>query len=145
MWLKVFYWMRLFPSLAYYVNLIKQTIADIKNFLLMCLIILCAFANFFYVLDLNFSSEKGESDTSYFDTYYGFKPLDSILSIYEMGVLGNYDVTLYRKGYDKNCANAMFFFATFMITVVFMNMLIAIMGDTFGQVLEVAEQRGLRE
>ena len=23
MWIKVFYWMRLFPSLAYYVNLIK--------------------------------------------------------------------------------------------------------------------------
>ena len=39
----------------------------------------------------------------------------------------------------------MFFFCTFMITVVFMNMVIAIMGDTFGQVLEVSEQRGLRE
>jgi hypothetical protein len=52
--------------------------------------------------------------------------------MYELGVLGNYDVTLYRSGDDMGVANAMFFFCTFMITVVFMNMVIAIMGDTFG-------------
>ena len=39
----------------------------------------------------------------------------------------------------------MFLLATFIIAVVFMNMLIAIMGDTFGKVLEVAEESGLRE
>jgi len=56
MWIKVFYWMRLFPSLAYYVNLIKQTVVDVQSFLLMCIIILSAFANFFYVLNNNFKT-----------------------------------------------------------------------------------------
>ena len=55
MWIKVFYWMRLFPSLAYYVNLIKQTVVDVQSFLLMCMIIIAAFASFFYVLNTNFN------------------------------------------------------------------------------------------
>jgi hypothetical protein len=70
MWIKVFYWMRLFPSLAYYVNLIKQTVVDVQSFLLMCIIIIAAFANFFYVLNTNFATQG--LDTDYFDTYYGW-------------------------------------------------------------------------
>jgi hypothetical protein len=143
MWIKVFYWMRIFTSLAYYVNLIVQTISDSSYFMVMVMIIICAFANFFYVLNINFVANN--IDHSYFDTYYGFMPVDAILSIYELGVLGNYDVTVYREGYDKAEANIMFFIATFIITVVFMNMLIAIMSDTFAQVQEVAEERGLNE
>lgn len=49
MWIKVFYWMRLFASLAYYVKLIMQTISDSVPFMAMMLIILAAFANFFFV------------------------------------------------------------------------------------------------
>jgi hypothetical protein len=53
MWIKVFYWMRLFSSLAYYVKLIQQTITDSMNFMLMVAIIVFSFANFFYVIDRN--------------------------------------------------------------------------------------------
>lgn len=42
-------------------------------------------------------------------------------------------------------AMSMFLLATFLISVVFMNMLIAIMGDTFGSVTEAAEESGLKE
>lgn len=49
MWLKVFYWCRLFGSLAYYVKLIQQTIADSLNFMLMVLVILISFGSFLYV------------------------------------------------------------------------------------------------
>ena len=53
MWLKVFYWMRLFSALAYYVKLIQDTIIEMSNFLLMVLIIIFAFSSFFYVINLN--------------------------------------------------------------------------------------------
>lgn len=53
MWIKVFYWMRLFSSLAYYVKLIQQTISDSLQFMLMVLIIILSFANFFFVIDRN--------------------------------------------------------------------------------------------
>ena len=51
MWLKMFYWMRLFESTAYYVKLIVQTIADCMTFMLMILIILLAFGNFFMIIN----------------------------------------------------------------------------------------------
>ena len=53
MWIKVFYWMRLFSALATYVKLIQQTIADSMNFMLMVAIIIFSFANFFYVIQRN--------------------------------------------------------------------------------------------
>jgi hypothetical protein len=53
MWCKMFYWMRLFESTAYYVKLIVQTISDCMTFMLMILIILLAFANFFLIINLN--------------------------------------------------------------------------------------------
>jgi hypothetical protein len=49
-----------------------------------------------------------------------------------MGALGDFDSTVYRMGYDRYFAVGMFLLATFIISVVFMNMLIAIMGETFG-------------
>jgi hypothetical protein len=49
MWLKVFYWFRLFSSYAYYVRLIVQTLVDSGKFMLLVLLILVSFGNFVYV------------------------------------------------------------------------------------------------
>ena len=49
MWIKVFYWFRLFPQYAYYVKLITQTISDSRAFSFLVLIIMIAFGNFLYV------------------------------------------------------------------------------------------------
>lgn len=49
MWIKVFYWFRLFPQYAYYVKLITQTISDSRDFSFLVLIIMIAFGNFLYV------------------------------------------------------------------------------------------------
>lgn len=50
MWLKVFYWMRLFSSLAYYVKLIQATLYDSVPFMVMVALIIFAFGNYFYVI-----------------------------------------------------------------------------------------------
>lgn len=134
MWIKVFYWMRLFSSLAYYVKLIQQTISDSLQFMLMVLIIILSFANFFYVIDRNLITDyQAETRTDrYYDTYTENPIRDVIISVYMMGALGDFDSTIYRVGYNRYFAVAMFLLATFIISVVFMNMLIAIMGETFG-------------
>lgn len=49
MWIKVFYWFRLFPEYAYYVKLITQTIFDSANFSILVMIIMIAFGNFLMV------------------------------------------------------------------------------------------------
>ena len=56
-----------------------------------------------------------------------------------MGALGAFDPATYQNGYGAKFAIPMLFLATFIISIVFMNMLIAIMGETFAQVQEAAE------
>jgi hypothetical protein len=53
--------------------------------------------------------------------------------------LGEFAFDGYSLGPNKYSAWAMFLFATFLTCVVFMNMLVAIMGETFGTVTEKAE------
>lgn len=62
-----------------------------------------------------------------------------------MGALGDFESGDFEIGFNKNSSMTMFIVATFLILVVFMNMLIAIMGDTFGRVQETAEQNGFNE
>jgi hypothetical protein len=143
MWIKVFYWMRLFSSLAYYVKLIMQTISDSFPFMIMVAIIISAFANYFYVIQNVLQHEN--PDESYYDGYYGSGLGDVLVSVYLMGALGDFDSGAFTQGYNRMAAMSMFLLATFIIAVVFMNMLIAIMGETFGQVLEGAVESGIRE
>ena len=58
MWIKVFYWMRLFESVAKYVNLIEQTIIDCMWFMILVLIVLFSFNNFFYIINKNLIDES---------------------------------------------------------------------------------------
>jgi len=62
-----------------------------------------------------------------------------------LGALGDFESPVYREGWDRHAATAMFLLATFFISVVFMNMLIAIRGETVGTGTEEAEQSGLQE
>lgn len=58
--------------------------------------------------------------------------IDSVVSVYMLGALGDFDTGRYKHGNAKYFVMFMFVLATFVVSVVFMNMLIAIMGDTFG-------------
>lgn len=143
MWVKVFYWMRLFPSYSYYVKLIVQTIIDSMQFMVMNFIIMISFASFYYILNNNLIDSQSED--RYIPKITGSDMMDSLISIYLLGSLGDFDVSLYQHGSDANYSLFMFVVATFIIQVVFMNMLIAIMGNTFSLVQEAAEESGLRE
>jgi hypothetical protein len=124
-------------------------------FMVMVGIIIIAFANYFYVAnnnllqsqDPNIFTDGGIDDSTetYFPSFFGVMISDVLVSVYMLGALGSFDSTLYREGPDKYRAMLMFLLATFIIQVVFMNMLIAIMGETFGQVLEASVESGIRE
>lgn len=51
MWFKGFYWMRLFGSTSFYVRLIKETLFDIRYFLILFFAILMTFANALMILN----------------------------------------------------------------------------------------------
>jgi hypothetical protein len=88
--------------------------------------------------------EGREDGNVYVTEYLGIKPVDALISAYFMG-LGEFAYDGYSFGPNKYSAWSMFLMATFLTCVVFMNMLIAIMGETFGAVTEKAEQNGLKE
>lgn len=88
--------------------------------------------------------EGREDGNVYVNEYLGIKPVDALISSYFMG-LGEFAYDGYSYGPNKYSAWSMFLLATFLTCVVFMNMLIAIMGETFGAVTEKAEQNGLKE
>lgn len=146
MWIKVFYWMRLFPSLAYYVKLITDTLFDSFSFLFMVILIIMSFSSYFYIVN-----ENTDKDTHYFGDYF-FKDkgepddiADVVVSTYMLGALGSFESSIYAKGYNHTQAMNMFVLATFVIQVIFMNMLICIMGNTFSIVQENSEASGLKE
>jgi len=146
LWIKVFYWMRLFAPTAHFITLIFQTIADVKIFTLMLVIILFAFANFFYIIDQNavLAISRGEIEAPYVDTFFGNTYMDSVLSMYLLG-MGEFGLDAYKEGPNSKMALTFFILGTFLVLVVFMNMLIAIMGDTFGNVQAKSEENSLRE
>ena len=53
MWVQMFFWFRLFDSLAQYVDLILQTVNDIKHFMYVLFAIMLMFASGLYILQLN--------------------------------------------------------------------------------------------
>lgn len=102
--------------------------------MIMVSIIVAAFANYVYVANTNMIHER--KSTVYYAPYLGYPIFDVVMSTYNLGMLGDFDTELFRKGYDRAEITIMFILATYIIMVVFMNMLIAIMGDTFGTCLE---------
>ena len=52
MWFRLFFWLRLFTPTAFYVRLLTETMLDITSFMIIYILIVTAFANIIYVLNL---------------------------------------------------------------------------------------------
>lgn len=127
MWIKVYYMMRVFQDTAHFITLIQRIMSDIKTFTIMLFIVLFAFANFFYVID------KGDDSAMYLGRYVKDRVIDSLIEMYFIG-LGNYNEGNYSKGNNSTIIWIGFILATFIVNIVFMNLLISIMGNTLGDV-----------
>jgi hypothetical protein len=47
----LYYWLRLFPELAFYVEMIAETLKDIRHFLVIFVMCIAVFANAFFTLN----------------------------------------------------------------------------------------------
>lgn len=139
MWIKVFYWMRLYKNTAYYVKLIGKTLSDIGIFAMLCLVIIFAFANLFYMLNIG-----STDDDSALISYTGIGGLDAVIAIYALS-LGDFQYDGFIKSKYDYLLWTSFLLCTFLMIVVFMNMIIAIMGNTFDEVMESRYETALNE
>jgi len=152
LWIKMFYWLRLFKSTAYFITLIFQTAKDIKPFMTLILLILFAFANFFFILNNNtpqnpvYAKTHPKADFHYVDDYLkGYDVINAIIAMWLLA-LGEFDLDgTYSEGDSSFIIWLAFILATFIVLIVFMNMMIAIMADSFAKVGGEKEESALNE
>jgi hypothetical protein len=65
LWMLMLYWMRLSYNLSFYVDIVKNSIYDIRYFLLMLILMIFTFSNALIILDYSNKDEYEESMNSY--------------------------------------------------------------------------------
>lgn len=140
MWVKMFYWMRLFKPFSAFIRMITEIIKDVKVFLVMLLISLFAFANIIFVLNWN---RIKDGEAMIYDDLVGSPPIDAIIHAYLTG-LGDFGKDNYSED-NSRVVWIMFILATLIVQLIFMNLLIAIMGESFGRINGIMEQSTLKE
>ena len=133
MWVKLFYFLRIFFSTAHLIRMIIEIISDMKYFLLILMLAILAFTNAFHILGRN---SEGES---FAGSNFGL----AFVFSYRMG-LGDFDTDGFSTN-DEILLWILWFLNTLIILIVLLNLVIAIMGDTFDRVQETAEASMLQE
>lgn len=88
-WYKTFYWMRLFDSTAFFINLLTATFTDIQAFVIMMLLLILGVSNVMLILNLNEQEDDLSPRAAYSDdTSSNF--LNSVIWSYKLG-LGEFD------------------------------------------------------
>ena len=128
--LKVFDWLRLFEQTAFYIKLMQETLKDIRAFLILILTALATFGIPMIILNLNLDAES-----QVVDDVFGFWLVNMLLNQYLLA-LGEFSMDNFASNSQATLCYIFFICATFISQVTMLNMLIAIMGDTFSKVIE---------
>ena len=150
-WYKTFYWMKLFNTPAFFINLLQESFADpnFKAFSIMLFLLMFTFMNVFYIMN----QERGgkyaysENDLSHNEELYtedlDLGLVNAFIYVYKI-TLGDFSTNKFL-GLNSEFIWLLFFLATFLLQIVFLNMLIAIMGNTFQFVLDNKQESSMKE
>jgi hypothetical protein len=114
--------------------MIAEITMDIRYFMFVLLLAVIGFGNGFFILAKTASEE---------DLFTGDSFLMSLVFSYRMG-LGDFDTTGFEGEY-KSLIYTIWVCNTIFILIILLNLVIALMGDTFDRVQETAENSLLRE
>ena len=133
MWAKLFDWLRMFNKTSFYISLILTTVRDILPFFAIFPIFLFAFGSAMFILDTNGDSANVLGE-------YGENYLFNIFMNQYLLSLGYFDsLEQYKISSQNEICFIFFVLASFFSTVTALNMIIAIMSDTFTKVTESYE------
>jgi len=140
MWMKLFQRFRLFDSTSFYMRLIQETLWSIRYFFLIYVVTNLMFANATYILN-HTRTDENQINTRAFNNQIS----DAILSQY-MVSLGDFSIAAnFNDGEFGVLLWIILLLGSFISMLTILNMLIAIMGDTFDAVSERSVQASLRE
>lgn len=135
---KVFDWLRLFEQTAFYVMLVTETQRDIRAFIILLFTSLMLFGVPLEMLNLN-RSEQAKIIVPSFDSWF----VNLFLNQYLLA-LGEFNHHNFANQPQAVLCYFLFLSATFFVQITMLNMLIAIMGDTFERVIENREVNATR-
>jgi len=136
LWLQGVFWLRLFDSTAMYVSLLIRTIRDISYFMIVMLMIMGGFGTAFLILQYNRIYQNPEEEGLLFPHAKGELLLSSaMISQYFMmlGDFGGLNLNDSNSVADRALVTIFFIMTTFIVQVTILNMLIAIMSETFSE------------
>ena len=134
-WSFAFYWVRLFPELAFYVTMVFETIKDCAYFIMILLAAIVMFGNAFYTLQGIDSGIIDGKEGQIWQDFFGHKFGDAAFMSYLIG-LGEFSYENWADHPSWWLIWVYFILATFFTQIMFFNMLIAIMGETYARVTE---------
>ena len=129
---KTFYWLRMWPTYALSVRVIKDVTYDMKEFLVLLFGVVALFGNAVYILDLGRRGEQNEIFSGIGDN--NNKWLGSLINQWLVG-LGQFDSVEVFYGENVYTVWTIFVLATLFTNVIFINMLVAIMSRTFNKTI----------
>ena len=132
LWSNFFDWLRLFDRTSFLIKLVSKTFVDIIEFMVLFLIALAMVGSAMYALQY---AQGPVNENVVIEPIFGFFFFDLIYNQY-MLALGEFATGGFDEHPNKNLTYLLFIFATLFTQVVFLNMLIAIMGNTFDSVME---------
>ena len=135
LYFKLFYFLRIFFATAYLVRMIIEIMLDMKFFVSVLMIATLAFGNAFYILGRNSDEENGNLAGENF--------VDAFIFSYRMG-LGDFQTDGFATR-DEEILWIFFVLNSLIILIILLNLVIAIMGDTFDRVQETQENAMLKE
>ena len=130
---KIFDWLRLFEDTAFYVLLVGETLFDVRYFLLLLLTTLIMLGVPLVILNSSSQEEK-----ELYDGVFDFWVFDLMYNQYLLS-LGEFGLDNFGDHPQASLVFVFFILATFFSQLTMMNMLIAIMGDSFAKVIENKE------
>lgn len=142
LYIKFFYWLRLFDSTAAFIRMLKEIIVDIVPFLTFLVVCIAMFANTFLIFDQS-RRLQGRFDERIIEEAFGIPWIDAFVRSYLVG-LGEFGMENFN-GEGGTLIWMFFLLATFITQLLFMNLLIAIMGDTFDRVQDMKVQAAAKE
>ncbi|GMH67844.1 hypothetical protein TL16_g04785 [Triparma laevis f. inornata] len=132
--LKSLSFLRGFESTGWLITVLTQNVADVRPFLIVMMVIILGSSVAFNLLLSHAEDEGGDKPYSGWWT--------SFFSVFLMSVLGDFDTGLFDKAgmhpseFSKLVTQLVFLFVVLFITVVALNALIALLGDSYAKVSE---------
>ena len=133
LYFKIFYFLRIFFATGYLVRMIVQIVVDMKNFVVVLIISVMAFADSYYILGRNSDSTN----------FAGQDIAGAFIFSWSMGI-GNANTSGFGTK-DEEVLYIIYIINLIINLVMLLNLVVAIMGDTFDKVQKTQELSMLQE